>query len=107
MKMLSTALSEGIDVNTKKRVLSDEFGIRMSETIERTVYSMCNLSSGIAERAAKAAAAAAAKKSKLETLYELVHEELLAMTVGADKAGLTEEEFKVGMDAYFAQLAIV
>ena len=76
---------------------------------------MCNLSSGIAERAAKAAAAAvakeavaaAAKKSKLETLYELVHEELLAMTVGADKAGLTEEEFKAGMDAYFAQLAIV
>ena len=49
----------------------------------------CNLSSGIAERAAKAAA----EKARLELLYELVHDELITLQVGAGEAGLMEEEF--------------
>ena len=93
LKMLSTALSEGIDVNTKKKVLSDEFGIRMTETIERTVDSMCNLSYGIAERA------------NLKMLYELVHDGDLSLDRAAKKAGLSEEEFKAGMEEYYSQLA--
>ena len=54
---------------------------------------MCNLSYGIAERA------------RLKTLYELVHDGDLLLDRAAEKAGLTEEEFKVGMDAYYDKLA--
>ena len=97
VRMLATALSSKTDVNTKKQVLSEEFGIGMTETIERTVDSMCNLSYGIEERAAE--------RSKLETLYELVHDGDISLSRGASKADQTETEFKAGMDAYYAQLA--
>ena len=81
-KMLSTALSEGIDVNTKKRVLSNEFGISMTETIESTVDNMCNLSYGIAE------------KSKMETkvsiAINMIHRRYTDVEI-AETTGLTEQ----------------
>lgn len=49
--MLSTALADGLDVDRKKRVLSERYGISMTESVERTVANMCNLSTGIEERA--------------------------------------------------------
>ena len=58
---------------------------------------MCNLCYGIAERAAE--------RSKLVTLYELVHDGDLSLSKGASRAAQTEAEFKAGMDAYYAQLA--
>lgn len=51
LRLLSTAFSEDVDADTKKRILSEKFGISMTEDIEGTVDRMCNLSSGIEERA--------------------------------------------------------
>ena len=50
VRMLSAALSDGINVKEKKRILSEDFGIRMTETVEGSVMNMCNLSYGIYEK---------------------------------------------------------
>ena len=41
-------------------------------------------------------------KGKLIQLYELVKKGFLALNIAAQEAGQTEEEFKTGMDEYFA-----
>ena len=97
LRMLSTALSPEIDAEQKKRVMSEEFGICMTEAMERSVSNMCNLSYNITEEAE----ARGMTRGKLIQLYELVHEGLLSLRVGADKADQTEAEFQAGMDAYY------
>ena len=93
LRMLSIALSPEIDAEQKKRMMSEEFGISMTEAMERSVSNMCNLSYNITEEAEA--------RGKQIQLYELVHEGLLSLRVGADKADQTEAEFQAGMDAYY------
>ena len=96
LRLLSTALSPKIDAEQKKRVISEEFGIGMTEAMERSVSNMCNLSYNITEEAEA--------RGKQIQLYELVHEGLLSLRVGADKADQTEAEFQAGMDAYYVNI---
>ena len=113
LRMLSTALSPKIDAEQKKRVMSEEFGLSMTEAMERSVSNMCNLSYNITEEAeAKGKALGEAigeargeargmTRGKIIQLYELVHDGLLSLSVGANRADQTEAEFQAGMDAYY------
>lgn len=101
LRMLSIALSNDIPVDRKKRILSDEFHIAMTETMEGTVNRMCNLSDGIEERAD----ARGESRGKLLALYELVKKGLLSLCIAAREANQTEAEFRQGMEAYFARQA--
>ena len=117
LRMLSTALSPKIAAKQKKRVLSEEFGLSMTEAIERSVSNMCNLSYNITEEAeargevrgrilgeAIGEARGEARgmtRGKIIQLYELVHDGLLSLSVGANRADQTEAEFQAGMDAYY------
>ena len=117
LRMLSTAFSPKISAEQKKRVLSEEFGLSMTEAIERSVSNMCNLSYNITEEAeargevrgrilgeAIGEARGEARgmtRGKIILLYELVHDGLLSLSVGANRADQTEAEFQAGMDAYY------
>ena len=45
------------------------------------------------------------KKGRFEAFYDLVKKQLLSLSVAAAEAGLSEEEFASGMEAYFARVA--
>lgn len=51
LNMLSVLLSDRIEPKTKKETLATEFGIPMTEELEREVDRMCNLSQGVYDRA--------------------------------------------------------
>ena len=51
-KLLETLLTDEKSKVQKDRIVEDEFGITMSDSLERKVNSMCNLSQGIIERTA-------------------------------------------------------
>ncbi len=50
LKLLGTLLSSGTEASEKKQILNDEFAIQMTETLEKEVYAMCNLSEGVEAR---------------------------------------------------------
>lgn len=50
IRMLTTLLSDTMDVERKKKILEEEHGMRMTQKLERRMKSMCNLSEGILER---------------------------------------------------------
>jgi len=50
LRMLGVLLGNEIDQYEKKRVLEEEFQIPMTETIEKEVSLMCNLSQGVEEK---------------------------------------------------------
>ena len=116
LRMLSTALSPEIDAEQKKRVMSEEFGICMTEAMERSVSNMCNLSYNITEEAEARGKALGEEvgeargreigeiRGKLIQLYELVHDGLLSLSVGANRANQTEAEFQAGMDSYYVNI---
>lgn len=50
LKMLDVLLSDQIQPKVKKDVLKNEFDVEMTENMERTASTMCNLSEGIVDR---------------------------------------------------------
>lgn len=48
--MLSTLFSHQLDANDKKRILEQEYHMKMTRELERGIHSMCNVSEGILER---------------------------------------------------------
>ena len=68
LKLLGTLLSKGMDLNHKKEILEQDFGIPMSETLESEVGQMCNLSEGIWEEAIEQGI----DKGKVQTAKNLV-----------------------------------
>ena len=51
LKLLETLLSREMPPEEKKRILRDEFDIPMTQTLEKEVSLMCNLSDGVWEEA--------------------------------------------------------
>jgi hypothetical protein len=49
LKLLNALFSTELSAEVKKKILSDEFHIAMTEKLELEVDDMCNLSRGIAE----------------------------------------------------------
>ena len=50
LNMLSVLLSDSIEPKVKKETLQAEFGIPMTEELEREVDRMCNLSQGVYDK---------------------------------------------------------
>ena len=83
--------------------------VRYMKESEEGRTSMCEMMEKMLEKtnaAGKAEGIAEGKaEGKMIQLYELVREGDLSLIKAAAKSGLTETEFKAGMEAYFAQLA--
>jgi hypothetical protein len=62
LNMLSVLLSDGITSTIKKETLQNEFGIPMTEELEREVDDMCNLSQGVYDKGYDKALADAIRK---------------------------------------------
>ena len=50
LRLLNVLLSSECGAEEKKRILEEEFAIKMSERVEEEVAQMCNLSQGIVEK---------------------------------------------------------
>ena len=50
LRLLSALLSSQTDAVQTKQIMRDEFGIPITEEMERTVTEMCNLSEGVENR---------------------------------------------------------
>lgn len=94
----------------KKQVLTDEYGIEMTQDMEKELRTMCNISLGITEKALKQGWEKGHEKGRaegrnegrnegrhegrLDTLRDLVKEGLLSLSIAAKKAGMSEEKFR-------------
>lgn len=82
--------------NEKKRILADEYGMRMTAELERRIQIMCNWSESIRERERKDAKI----EARIEVLERMIRvnitrEQILSM-------GYTEAEYEKAESALFA-----
>ena len=94
LKFLEVLLSSSRAGEEKKKILEEEFGVAMSEEMEREVLVMCNLSQGIKEESFNEGI----NIGKIRTLIELVRKGLLSVEEAAEEAKMTVDEFKKTME---------
>ena len=75
---------------SEKKILKEEFGIAMSEELEREVLEVCNLSQGVRQEGIEI--------GEIRMLVQLVREGDLSLERAATKAKMTVEQFKKVME---------
>ena len=88
------------DASEKKRILADEYGLKMTAELERRIQIMCNWSEGIRERERMDARKEAKIEARIEALEKMIRvnitrEQILSM-------GYTEEEYEKAESALYA-----
>ena len=108
LRMLSTALSSKLSLTQKKQILSDEFHIPMTETIDRRMSGMCNFSDGIEQDAMQKGIQQGRQEGRqegaLNTLYSLVQKKILSVSDAAAEAEQSVGEFETGMSRWAAAM---
>lgn len=77
-----------------EKILEEEFGVAMSEELEREVLIMCNLSQGVKAEGREEGIGI----GEMRMLMRLVQEGDLKPERAAEKANMTVEEFKKAME---------
>lgn len=96
LKFLDVLLSSSRAAAEKKKILEEEFGVAMSEELERKVLIMCNLSQGVRAEGRKEGISI----GEIGMLVQLVRDGDLKPERAAEKAKMTVEEFKKIMATY-------
>ena len=86
LDLLNTLFSPKVAVDEKKKVLSEKYNIAMTEELESEVQRMCNLSTAIANEAAR--------DKSLQTARKLLHNGKLNYEEIVEATGLTVDEVK-------------
>ena len=86
LDLLNTLFSPKVAADEKKKVLSEKYNIAMTEELESEVQRMCNLSTAIANEAAR--------DKSLQTARKLLHNGKLNYEEIAEATGLTVDEVK-------------
>ena len=94
LKFLDVLLSSSRAATEKKKILEEEFGVAMSEELEREVLIMCNLSQGVKAEGREEGIGI----GEMRMLMRLVQEGDLKPERAAEKANMTVEEFKKAME---------
>ena len=94
IRLLSKVFSENITADDKKRVLSEEFNIAVTDSMEQEVERMCNLSDGLEERCMARGFAKGRAAGTMETLFSLVKKGLLTVSAAAQQAEMSASEFE-------------
>ncbi len=97
LKLLGVLLSPGKEAEEKKAILSSEFGITMTETLERGIHEMCNLSKGVAEKGFQQGMEQGlllAIRNLMETLHLTAEEAMAALKVEDSKRGKYAQKLK-------------
>ena len=90
LKFLDVLLSSSRAAAEKKKILEEEFGVAMSEELEREVLEVCNLSQGVRQEGIEI--------GEIRMLVQLVREGDLSLERAATKAKMTVEQFKKVME---------
>ena len=96
LKFLDVLLSSSRAATEKKKILEEEFGVAMSDELEREVLIMCNLSQGVRAEGRKEGISI----GEIGMLVQLVRDGDLKPERAAEKAKMTVEEFKKIMATY-------
>jgi hypothetical protein len=89
LKLMNTILSNSVDENEKKRVMQEDYRIKMTQKLESEVSEMCNLSKGIMD-AGKAEGEVQGKKEMAINL----HKQSVPVDVIANAAGVAVDVVK-------------
>ena len=100
LKFLDVLLSSSRAAAEKKKILEEEFGVAMSEELEREVLIMCNLSQGVKAEGREEGIGIGREEGigMMRMLMRLVQEGDLKPERAAEKANMTVEEFKKAME---------
>lgn len=102
LKFLDVLLSSSRAAAEKKKILEEEFGVAMSEELEREVLIMCNLSQGVKAEGREEGIGIGREEGigigEMRMLMRLVQEADLKPERAAEKANMTVEEFKKAME---------
>jgi hypothetical protein len=96
LKFLDVLLSSSKAAAEKKKILEEEFGVAMSEELEKEVLIMCNLSQGVKAEGREEGISI----GEIGMLVQLVRDGDLKPERAAEKAKMTVEEFKKIMENY-------
>lgn len=102
LKFLDVLLSSSRAATEKKKILEEEFGVAMSEELEREVLEVCNLSQGVRaegrEEGRQEGRIEGIGIGEIRMLVQLVREGDLPLERAAAKAKMTVEQFKETME---------
>lgn len=102
LKFLDVLLSSSRAAAEKKKILEEEFGVAMSEELEREVLIMCNLSQGVKAEGREEGIGIGREEGigigEMRMLMRLVQEGDLKPERAAEKVNMTVEEFKKAME---------
>ena len=101
LKFMEVLLSSTRSGSEKKKILEEEFGVAMSEELEREVLEVCNLSQGVRaegrEEGRQEGRIEGIGIGEIRMLVQLVREGDLPLERAAAKAKMTVEQFKETM----------
>ena len=90
LKFLEVLLSSSRASSEKKKILEEEFGVAMSDELEREVLDMCNLSRGVK--------AEGISIGEIRMLVKQVRKGRITVEEAAEDAEMTVEQFKNAME---------
>ena len=94
LKFLDVLLSSSRGAAEKKKILEEEFGVAMSEELEREVLIMCNLSQGVKAEGREEGISI----GEMRMLVKQVKKGRVTVEEAAEDAEMTVEEFKKVME---------
>ncbi len=97
IRLLSSMFSPRHSAEDKKKLLSEEFHINVTEEMGQEVSQMCNLSTGIFESGMEKGI----EKGTLETLFALVKKGLLSVTNAAQQVNMEPAVFEEKYRAFY------
>ena len=96
LRLLSVLLSSETAEREKKQILRDDFAIPMTETLERSLAEMCNLSKGVEEKGVAKGRAEGCAEGRIETTLSFIQNLMDSMGLSLEQAvsalKISEEE---------------
>jgi predicted transposase/invertase (TIGR01784 family) len=97
LKLLGVMLSEVYSESEKKKIMSNEFGISLTNEIEEGMSDMCNLSEGVYKRGKAEGIVEGILKGKIETVKNMLKEGI-SLETALRFAGLDKETYEKYVD---------
>lgn len=100
VRLLSRIFSTERTAEEKKKILSEEFHIEITEEISREVSRVCNLSMGIYDKGMREGMREGRREGALEILFDLVRDNLLSVAEAAKRANMEQSVFEMKYRTY-------
>ena len=98
LKFMEVLLSSTRSGSEKKKIFKEEFGIAMSEELEREVLEVCNLSQGVRAEGREEGRIEGIEIGEIRMLVKQVRKGRVTVEEAAEDANMTVEQFKKVMD---------